>query len=342
MTDTADTTDMVMTDTPDDNYGINAHPWRTLGERVSDYMSIDEALDRIGSRGEQIAMVDVKVDDPFYDPTDDGDQASVLVPNKSCVFSSIFGPMGVRSPNYSPMERREMLELAFELIGLDPERNYIDTIGNVGDYSEKFFAYVRTDDLVIDPGGIADVIERGYAIVTSFDGSLPSLLMPSELRFICLNMLPPMKGFKGIKAMHYRNAEAKLRQAAAAMELAGAKEDKIIEQAQILLNQKGDRSLDILRNHFYRVDANTPQRIATMRNNEFEKIVELYEGPHNAAGFGRNWYSGLNAFTEMKDHFRPVRAGTDPRKTRAETAVLPGDVMNQKAKAMELLLNSVA
>lgn len=315
------------------------HPWHRLGTQVHKDMTLESALALSGS-DDVVLPVTLMAVNP------ETGIADLAVEDQVGIHSSRFGVMSVASPSYEIMQRGEILELAYDIVGLDPESAHIDTIGNIGVKGEKFFSYIRVPDLVIDPNGIADVIERGLFVATSFDGTLPNTIGESAIRVVCQNTLKmALKDAKNlIKVRHTVNAEERIKVAALALNYAGAVEKAMRVKAEKMLAVKdGDKALQVALDYIWPIVDDLPDSTKTRRMNERGDVRLMYEGQDNlnVDKVGRNGWAAYNAVVEYLDHARPVRGGNGRTLVkRSEAAALPGTVVDKKMKVSDLILAS--
>lgn len=312
----------------------NGHPWHKLGTEFPTYLRLDEALEASGSMDTVIPVV-------LYAQTDDG---MIEVEDSVGLWSDKYGLLTTKvGPDYVPTQRREIAELAYEIVGLSQDDAQVDTMGNLGDKAQRFFTYIKVPELVIDPNGIADTIERGITAATSFDGSLPNLIFYTDIRVVCQNTLNmAMKsGMQMIRVKHTKNSEARINEAARALGYIGAREKEIIKKAEDMLRVNGDDAMRRVLDNVWPVTGDIDDKTKTRRQNERENVRYLYEGEGNfSVDFaGRTGWAAYNAVVEYIDHYRPVRGKEKKEIKRAEAAVLPGTYWDQKAKVAELVLN---
>lgn len=316
------------------------HPWHRLGHQVAADMHIDQALSLSQSDDTVMPVT-------LFGVNPETGKVDVPIDSHVGIWSNKFGNMSVASPSYEIMQRREIVELAFEIEALDPESSNIDSIGNLGEHGERFFAYIRVPDLVIDPNGIADTIERGLFVATSFDGTLPNVIGESAIRVVCSNTLKMAMGSASrlIKVRHTVNAEERIKVAAQAHGYIGAVEAAMVAKAEKMLKVKdGDKALTLALDYIWPVDdKDLPDSTKTRRMNERGDVRMMYEGKDNlnVELVGRNGYAAYNAIVEYLDHARPVRGGNGRTLVkRSEAAALPGPVVDKKAKVSDLVLSS--
>jgi phage/plasmid-like protein (TIGR03299 family) len=312
----------------------NGHPWHSLGQPFDRYMTIEEALELSGSD-------DLVIPVTLYAQTDD---AMIEVTDTIGMWSNKHGLIATgMSPGYVPTQRREIAEIAYQIVGLAGDSAHIDTMGNLGEHANRFFTYIKVPDMVIDPNGIADTIERGVVAATSFDGSLRNLIFYSDIRVVCGNTLAFAMGKakKMISVKHTRNSEAKIKEAALALEYLGAREEEITAKAEAMLRVDGDKALTrVLDNLWPTDDKDLDAKARTRRENEKLQVRFLYEGSDNLNVnlVGRTGWAAYNATVEYLDHFRGVRSSKDEKKVRAAAAVFPGSIVDQKVRVAELVL----
>lgn len=315
-----------------------------LGTQVDHDMGLEEAL-RLGGSDDHVYPVSL-FDLEGWDVTSDLPEAEEGITG---IKSDKYGIMGYRSNSYTITQRRDILELAYDIAGLDPEGSHIDTIGNVGERAQKFFAYIKVPDLVVDPNGIADTIERGLYVATSFDGTWPNIIGYSDTRIACLNELRTI--FKGlqqaIKVRHTRNAEERMKVAAQAQGYVGAVQAQMAQNAESMLRVKdGDKALGKLLDTFWPVPDDLSDMGKTRRMRERGDVRMLYEGQSNTNVdlVGRNGWAAYNAVVEYMDHFQGVKGvkGDKASIRRAERAFLPGTTVDSKVKASAVVLSMAA
>lgn len=313
------------------------HPWHRMGEQVTADMTMAEALTLSGSD-------DVVEPAVLYTRNSDGTYEEVE--QYQAAKSNKYGTLGVHSPGFNIKQRSEILAQAYDFTGLESSGAHVDTIGNLGDPPTQFFAYIRVPDLVIDPNGIADTIERGLYVATSFDGTLPNIMGYSNIRVVCSNTLSMALGSSAqtIRAKHTRNADERMEEAARLHGYLGAVEKATVENAERMLRVDGDKALERLLDHFYPIDDVKLSDIAkTRRNRERGDIRIMYQGQDNTATrlVGNNGWAAYNAFTEYVDHASGVKVGKAVNKAgvqRATRAVMPGKMVDMKITASKMVM----
>lgn len=317
------------------------HPWAALGTRVERDMDIDSALELIGCADETIEPCTL-----YSDPVDYGENHNYTdVPDYMGVRSSVYGVMSVVKPGYSIMDRRALLDLAYQIVGLSDGAASIEVIGNIGDKGQVFFAYLRVPDLVIDPNGICDTVERGLLVGNSFDYTMPRTFGYTAMQIACSNAIEMTlrRGLsQRVTARNTLNADQRIREAASALGYSGAVDETMKYRAETMLKIPGDRALDKVLHKLWPIDEDTKQVTKTRRENVRNEVRALYDGPDNLAveRMGRNGWAAYAAITDYLDHAQPVRGVGDSGqiKARAERVVLPGKNVNMKMDAAKVIM----
>jgi len=331
------------------------HPWHMLGEIVTEDMGIEQALREVQVHDENIRRKPLFV-------VADGATTKEWVPGESwvrvsalervdddvavAINSTKFGTISTASNSYHPIQRRDLLQTAYDIVGLtdNEHKGFIDTIGNLGPHGDTFFAYIRVPDIVIDPEGIADTIEHGLFVATSFNQTLANTIGYTSVRPVCRNTVNMALGklSQTIKVRHTRHSEKRIQEAAVALEYAGAVEAEMIKRAEQMLKVDGDRAFRAIVDHFYDVgDKDLSDKAKTQRLRARGTIHRLYQGANNTASglVGENGWAAYQAYVEFKDHEVDTKGtGRAQQLTRARNAVLPGKTVNDKIKASELVL----
>jgi len=289
-------------------------PWHRLGTRVTGDQTLAAMLEASGC-DDTITL------EPAYAMTSEG---FVEIPGTRATVSSKYGPIKAVGTVYSVngQQRRDLARLASEIVGRSGEACF-DTMGAIGEHGEKFFAYLRFEDLVIDPNGIADIIKRGLIVATSYDMTWTNTFGATNVRAVCENTVRMGMGnlSQAIKVKHTADAAERVGQAAAAVGYAAAVEAQVQERAETMLRLDGEAALTRA------LDALWPEgeTASAVSMNERATVRRLYEeGPLNAELVGPNGWAAHNAVTEFFGYFAPIRgAGSDAERQhkRTEAAV---------------------
>lgn len=319
------------------------HPYHRLGVAVDSNMTVEDGLRLIGCDEEVIEHRDLFVHSDIYK----GEWVNGIAEKAndfSAIYSSKYGVMGVRKPTYEIIDRRDTLQIAMDLIGLYPDDAALDVIGNVGDKGEVFFAYIKLPQWIIDPKGLAEEIERGFVVMTSFNGQYKTTINETMIRPVCMNalILGTKQMVNGIATTHLGGAEERLRRMAAARDFAGAKEREVEDRIFKMMKVPGDKAIGKLADHFFPIRPGMSDRVRTRRLQARSSIFELYDGHDNvsSATLGFNGYAAYQAFVEHQDHRRLVRTrGGDDSKAKARAATMPGPVFKTKYEAQQIVLS---
>jgi phage/plasmid-like protein (TIGR03299 family) len=308
-------------------------------------MTIEQGLQLVGVDQEEIKLV------PLYDKEwfGSGIPHYTEIPLEVYgVKSSVFGMMATAGNKFTPRPRRELLELAFEITGLQEDGAHLDTIGILGDRGQTFFAYIQVPELVIDPHGVADHIERGLFVAKGYDGKLGNVAGFTAIRVVCENTLYMALGGKVdqfIRVKNTKNQVEHIREAARLLEYSGAVEAAMVEKAETMLGVDGEKAFEAIVDKFWDVkEEGLGKKALSQRERKRETVRRLYDGEDNLSvdHLGKNGYAAYQAFVEFVDHERDVTGKdlSDAEKgvVRARTAVLPGMQVDEKVIASDLVL----
>ena len=313
------------------------NPWHHLGQPIQGDMTMAGAL-RFSQSNDDVVL------QPVYVLDEDGDP--IQVPDLCATVSDIYGPMGVVGENWVPQQRSEMVQIAYDIAGLAGEDAHVDTMGNLGKNGQRFFAYIRFPEMVLDPEGIADVIERGLFVGTGFDGSMANTFGYTPTRPVCANTVRvALQNLQmAVKVKHTANAEERMHQAAAAMGYAHAVERQLEQKLQEMLEvQDGRKALRATLDALWPIEDDLADRFRQRREDTHDRIWDLYLGPTCADGVGENGWAAYNAVTEWLDHDRTVKAkpAEAQRRRYQQTLVDTEHAVNtMKVKAAEVILAS--
>jgi len=307
-------------------------PWHRLGTAVDGNLSIDDALREC--RGDYtVAMKPLFVEDSDGNP--------VEVEKDRATYREIDGSgkvLGIVGDKYTIVQNRTVLEKAYAVVGADENDAYLDTAGVLFD-GRRFFAYLRLEDLVVDPEGINDKIERGLAIYSSHDGSIAVTYAFTDVRAVCNNTITfgIQKANRVFRAKHTNSVDDRIDEAQSILGVSTVWADSFAKEAEKLLGVKHttgrfERVLDKV----FPVSASATDR--QKNNNEDIRIAvrSTFDNERNAQAVGKNGWSMYNSIVEYVDHGREanendrLHATLDPRdkswanerKLRAQSAVL--------------------
>lgn len=312
-------------------------PWHRLGTAVKGNMTISQAM--------ELANVDFIVKkEPIYASVNLGNkEVAVEVDNKVATVAHYSNgdlrSLGVVGKTYEVVQNRASLEVAYDIVGAAKGDAYLDTIGALGD-GGQLFAYLRLEDLIIDPVGINDTIENGLVISWSHDGTIAMTYLFSNVRVVCRNTLNmAISGAKNVfRAKHTSSVEGRLSQAQAALGVSTQWASSFSNQAEQLL--KVDYSEDRFQRVLNKVFPEPTQATERQKRNSqavHTQVRGIFSNERNSKNYGSNGWTMYNAIVEYLDHARD--ASEDDR--LKATMTVGSWVEKKKVHAAAAVLNLV-
>ena len=209
------------------------------------------------------------------------------------------------------------------------------------------FATMEAPPIVIDPNGIADIVRTYLTVTWSFDASRATELAASNIRVLCANTLAMHDGSKGkpvIRVKATSGAHDRMRLAAQHWAMAQDEQKALtLRSERMLAVANGKQVLKGLCEEVLglKVDATTPKRATTLRNNKLDELRVLYHASTNSAAVGDNGYAAFQTIVEYLDWFSPVKADADDLDACMTLRVanqFDGTYDNLKSQAAEYVL----
>jgi phage/plasmid-like protein (TIGR03299 family) len=278
-------------------------PWHQLGTAVEGNMTIDEAM--------RLANIDFIVKKrPIFASTSDDDSSNIEIDNKVATVAfyenGMVSNLGVVGKTYEVVQNRASLEVAYDIVGASKGDAYLDTVGALGN-GGQLFAYLRLEDLIIDPVGINDQIENGLVISWSHDGTIAMTYLFSNIRVVCRNTLNmAVSGAKNVfRAKHTSSVDDRLKQAQQVLGVSTKWADSFKEESEKLLkvSYSEDRFQRVLNKVFPEPNQSTERQ---KRNTQavHTQIRGIFSNERNSKNFGSNGWTMYNAMVEYLDHAR--------------------------------------
>jgi len=233
--------------------------------------------------------------------------------------------LAIIGDRYTNVSFEDLVTWSLDLVGLSSGDAVIDTLGGLSDF-RRAFAYVRFPDVTIDPHGIADKLNTGMVVTTSFDGAASAVAAFSSVRVVCSNTLAfaLSRATDRVKVRHTRNAQERMREAAAAIETYAQVRDAYLLSATSLLSIPGGPALDAALEVVAPIAADaTPGRSLTIAKGKRDAIAGLAKGGESTAPVvGWNGWAVYNAVAEWLDWSSPLRGHDNTGQVRGERALL--------------------
>ncbi len=277
-------------------------PWHKLGIAVDGNMTIDQAMNA--------ANVNFTVTkEPIFAVVPDANNSLEIDGKVATVATYPDGtqvPLGVVGNTYEVVQNRSSLEVAYDIVGASRGDAYLDTIGALGK-GGQLFAYLRLEDLIIDPVGINDTIESGLVISWSHDGTIAMTYLFSNIRVVCKNTLNmAVQGAKNVfRAKHTSSVEARLKQAQQVLGVSTAWSKSFKGQSENLLkvSYSEDRFQRVLNKVFPEPNQASERQ---KRNTQavHTQVRGIFSNEKNSKNFGSNGWTMYNSIVEYLDHER--------------------------------------
>jgi hypothetical protein len=248
---------------------------------------------------------------------------------------------------HSDLSMLDRFQLAEEAIHASHGAAVWSTAGLLRDGTQGF-ATMEAPPIIIDPNGIADIVRSYLTVTWSFDGSRATELGASNIRVVCANTLAMHDGSKGkpvIKVKATSGAHDRMRLAAQHWAMAQDEQKALTLRAERMLAvANGKTVLKGLAENVLglKVDATTPKRATTLRNNKLDELRVLYAATTNSASVGDNGYAAFQTVVEYLDWFAPVKADAndqDACTTQRVANQFDGTYDGLKSQAAEYVLS---
>jgi phage/plasmid-like protein (TIGR03299 family) len=320
-------------------YNVNAgDPWHRLGVPVDGEMTPQEALE--SARADYIVTKEpifghfqsngtkVQVEDP--------DRRATMRQNPVTNKPELLGVVG---SGYVVVQNSDVMARAYDVVGASEDEAHVDTCG-VLDGGRRFFSYINLGDLVIDPEGINDKIERGLAIYSSHDGTIAVTYAFTDIRVVCQNTVTAaVEGASRVfRAKHTTSVSDRMAEAQRVLGVSTEWAKQFSKMAEDMLGTAftEDRFTKVL-DQVFPLPHQPTERQKNNNSDVRSAVREIFYNDRNAKVAGKNGWSMYNSVVEYLDHGRAdvsedkrLLATMDPRekswvntrKINAQKAVL--------------------
>lgn len=190
-----------------------------------------------------------------------------------------------------------------------------ETMGSLDNGRRFFGALAFTDDIVLDPTGRADTINRYLTVASSHDGTMQVTAMKTNVRVVCANTLRmAFNNNSGIfTARHTGDIKGRIEDARAALGMAVAYDDAFEAEAKALIEFETTLS------DFHKIVESVypkPEADTKGAQKKWDTKIDLLESIYLGRGdqgdtmsniTGTAW-GVLNALTERVDYYRNPRS----------------------------------
>lgn len=214
----------------------------------------------------------------------------------------------------------------------------IETMGALGE-GERFFVCVSLPDLVVDPTGVADRIQRFISVVVYHNGQHGLRAVNSDVRTVCNNTLQWALQ-SGAMIATIRHTAGKEQRKEQAIEIVRARaaasiEAKVQAEKMLAIPAGVDELRTVADGVFGAKRKDMTARQEKLFDQRWERLVATFFNDKNVGAVGENGWSVYNTVTEYVDHERPRVGG----RQRMEQAIEPmSEASKLKAKAAQRVL----
>lgn len=203
-------------------------------------------------------------------------------------------------------QNSEVLSRALDIVGASDGDAVVDTCGVLDD-GREFFACLDLGQLIIDPLGVNDKIQKYLLVRNGHDGKTPITFANTSIRAVCKNTV--VAGLNVAQsvftARHTRNADLAMEEARTVLRMSTDWAVSFKKAAEELLKiDMNSLKVERVIKHVFPMKANETNRQKENREEIWGTVKGLYVNNNNAGGYGDNGWSALNAVGEYLDHYR--------------------------------------
>ena len=323
-------------------YADREIPWHRLGTPMKGLQTAEAMLAAAQADFDVVLTKVVAVDDngniyrnPDGSPVFVEDSRATMRMNLDGSYDGL-ATVGTR---FVVQQNKECLDRALAIVGASRGDALVDTCG-VLNGGREFFACLDLGEIIIDPKGVSDKINRYLLVRNGHDGKTAITYANTPVRAVCKNTV--MAGLAGARsvftARHTRNADQAIEDAQQVLELSTMYSTEFVNLANRLLGipvLAGSSSLDKVVNGVFPHKHGETDRQRKNVDDIHLMVRGLYVNTKNAGGYGFNGWSAYNAVGEYLDHYRDAKAD--------ERAIASMDVNSwvsrKKATAQEIILS---
>lgn len=266
--------------------------WHNLGTVFSDPVTTEEMLSisHLGGWNLRLKGAEEVTGLRFASPTQ-----FVMRDNPFTGAEEVLGTVGGR---YTILPNEHALEFLASLTG----RMRWETAGSIKNGTVIFATMADPDDLVLDPGGSADRINRYFMITTSHDGSGVVLITEVYLRVVCANTLSVAIQNHGpsVRVKHTAKMEDRMRTGAEAVGLLKPHRDALDLALERMIQAEMTKGqfFDIISEEFF------PERDTkagqTRRDGVLESAMSIWaNGTESVGNLENTAYKGWQVMNEL-------------------------------------------
>jgi len=317
----------------------NGVPWHRLGTRFHGNQPLKVMLETVGADFHAYKAPALGDGNLGLATTDEfvAIQAERPIGKDNAPKTQIFAFMG---SGYEIVQYDFVAERAVHIAGESDGAAIFDGMGLLYD-GKRYFATLDLGELIIDPAGINDKVERWLLVYTSHDGSVSVTYVNGSIRTVCKNTIDfaIANAHRMLKAKHTSQVDARLEKQEVQRVLGFSTEwaEAFRKEAEKLLAVTYtpvlmDRMLEVA----FPSKSSATKREENNVESKREHVRAIFENDRNAAGFGKSGWTMYNAMAEYLDHGRSGTADA-----RALASMTPNSWVDKlKTKTAKFLLAS--
>jgi len=284
-------------------YSLREPAWHGLGTVVNDEHTTKEVLGIANLSNWNVRLEDIILPENY---TTSKSNYMVVRDHPETGQPDVLSIVGDR---YQTLQNEELFAFADNL--LDGAR--WETAGSLKNGRVVFGSLALERETVLDPTGVADVVNTYLLVNTSHDGSVAVQASITPVRVVCSNTLNlALQGVKqSFKMRHTSTLDGRILMAREALGLANTYMDEFDKMAQELIEQ------EITKSTFAKIVATAypmpnleTKGAMTKWENKIELLDEIFSSDTNAMINNTAW-GAFNTLTERLDWYRPARGGNN-------------------------------
>jgi len=284
-------------------YSLREPAWHGLGTVVNDEHTTKEVLGIANLSNWNVRLEDIILPENY---TTSKSNYMVVRDHPETGQPDVLSIVGDR---YQTLQNEELFAFADNL--LDGAR--WETAGSLKNGRVVFGSLALERETVLDPTGVADVVNTYLLVNTSHDGSVAVQASITPVRVVCANTLNlALQGVKqSFKMRHTSTLDGRILMAREALGLANTYMDEFDKMAQELIEQ------EITKSTFAKIVATAypmpnleTKGAMTKWENKIELLDEIFSSDTNAMINNTAW-GAFNTLTERLDWYRPARGGNN-------------------------------
>lgn len=296
-------------------YADREVPWHRLGVPMKGLQTAEAMLQAAQADFDvvttKVAVVDTEgnlIRNPDNTPVIIEDSRATVRVNPDGTFDGL-ATVGTR---YVVQQNRECLDYALAIVGASKGDAVVDTCG-VLDEGREFFSSLDLGQLIIDPTGINDKIDRYLLVRNGHDGKTAITFANTSIRAVCKNTViaGQSSARRVFTARHTRNADNAIEEAQKVLEISTewAKSFQFVANKLLTINvPPRSAQLATILDKVFPNETNGTDRQKKNRDGVVALVRGVYDNERNAGGYGYNGWSAYNAIAEYLDHYREGKA----------------------------------